>query len=190
MTSPFAQKTGASRQSPARRTWRLVELNRNGAELRVTRHASLDALARAARKRSGSLFTASWYRPATGEDLMALLPLSPNGKVLALDELLAYASRLVHEEWFGRQRRSVGYRRRQGPVHGIRKWRGGGGSMRRPGTTAERRLNAFVLHEDGEVGCRPARRESCLPNAWDDYLRHKERSWKAQHKGRKSWDRG
>ena len=70
---------------------------------------------------------------------------------------------------------------------GIAKQRGGYGIFRQPHTQAERRLNACVLTEDGEVPARPVRNH--LPSVWDDDFRHRTRNWKAQHKGRKAWDR-
>lgn len=76
---------------------------------------------------------------------------------------------------------------RRGPVPGIAKRRGGHGIFRQPHTQAERRLNALVLAEDGEVPARPVRNH--LPSVWDDDFRHRTRNWKAQHKGRKAWDR-
>ena len=76
---------------------------------------------------------------------------------------------------------------RRGPVPGIAKRRGGYGVFRQPHTHAERRLNALVLAEDGEVPARPER--NSLPSVWDDDFRPRISNWKAQHKGRKAWDR-
>lgn len=78
------------------------------------------------------------------------------------------------------------YRRRSGPVPFVSRSRGY--RFYRPlHTTAERRLNAAVADEYGDGLVRPARLN--LPSTWDDRVRHIERGWKAQHKGRKSWDR-
>lgn len=76
-----------------------------------------------------------------------------------------------------------------GPVPGTRKSRGGIGYSRRMKTVGERRLNALVLHDDGEVACRSSRFGGNLPSSWDDKFRNTERNWKSQHKGIKSWDR-
>lgn len=77
-----------------------------------------------------------------------------------------------------------------GPVPGIRKYRGGGGRYhRRFSTMNERRAGDLVIAEEGEIAPRASRRGTNLPNPWDDYCRIKERNWKSQTKGRKSWDR-
>lgn len=110
------------------------------------------------------------------------------GKQLNLDEILAWFNRQRQAQWSG-LRRGGPYEYRRGPVGGTRCSRGGGGFMRHMRTTAERRLNALVLKDEGEVPARVARTGHNLPNSWDDYRRHQERCWKAQHKGRKSWDR-
>lgn len=79
--------------------------------------------------------------------------------------------------------------RGHGPVPGVRKSRGGRSYYRRVGTAPERRLNALVLKDEGEVAVRAARRGTNLPSSWDDILACREVNWKSQHKGRKSWDR-
>lgn len=116
------------------------------------------------------------------------LAYSTRGKLLDVFALEAYGRRLhgVRNYWL---RLYPGYVRRSGPVHGIHKWRGGGHYFRRIHTTPERRQAALVLREDGEVATRAARNVRNLPNSWDDYVRHVERNWKSQHKGRKAWDR-
>ena len=122
-----------------------------------------------------------------GPEYHTLGALSTNGKILALDELVAYGRRLYRE---GRQRRrtpDAGYVRRKGPVSGIRCFRGGHRQFRHFSTTPERRLNNLVVVEDNEVAARLARLN--LPNSYDDFARTRERSWKAQRKGRKAWDR-
>lgn len=178
MPSPFSkagncqQKNYKSVSSNPSRTWRLVVLDQNGHERETYFYPSLQALARHA----GNV--------ASSEEV-GLLPLSPNGKVLDLKELQRHADNLFRQSvaWY------PAYYFRSGPVEGIRKSRGGYGFFRRPRTSAERRLNTLVLIEDGEVSCRARRKPNQLPNPWDDILRHKERCWKAQHKGRKAWDR-
>lgn len=119
------------------------------------------------------------------------LPLaySPRGKLLDVHALEAHGRRLYNSRTGYWTRLYPGYVRRRGPVHGIRKWRGGGHYFRRIHTTPERRQAALVVYEDGEVAARPARNLRNLPNSWDDYARCVERSWKSQHKGRKAWDR-
>lgn len=76
---------------------------------------------------------------------------------------------------------------RQGSVRGIRKWRGGSGYYRRMRTMAERRQNLGVVSDEGPALVRPTRNN--LPNNWDDYGRTRDRNWKAQHRGHKSWDK-
>lgn len=74
---------------------------------------------------------------------------------------------------------------RDGPVHGIRCWRGGGSYHRRPGTHSERRDTAFheAYDEDCleyEVKIRGRRRHKSLPTSWDDLSKSdwKAKSWK------------
>jgi hypothetical protein len=55
-------------------------------------------------------------------------------------------------------------------------------------TAQERRYAAHVMHEEGEIGPR-ACRDTVLPEVWDDRHRPRIKCWKAQHKGRKAWDR-
>lgn len=37
---------------------------------------------------------------------------------------------------------------------------------------------------------RAARSVGNIPDAWDDYARQKQRSWKSQRRGAKAWERG
>lgn len=115
---------------------------------------------------------------------------APNGSLLKVGHLLQVGSGLNLAArrfccWRIANRGYCGY----GPVPGVRKHRGGGGCCRRIRTTSERRLNALVLREEGEVAARPSRSGHGLPDSWDDIQRGHERNWKNQHKGRKSWDR-
>ncbi len=120
------------------------------------------------------------------ESLVCLEAFSPNGRPLNLRGLLElgedpstrwarYASRgLVY----------CGY----GPVPNIRKSRGGSGYFRRMHTISDRRMNALVVVEDGEVPARMARTGRNLPNDWDDdSFGRRSRGWKAQRKSRKAW---
>lgn len=76
-----------------------------------------------------------------------------------------------------------------GPVWNIRKSRGGSGWFRGIQTSQEIRLNELVLVSDGEIPVRAARSKRNLPTAWEDFLRSPQRSWKAQRKARKQWQR-
>lgn len=115
----------------------------------------------------------------------------PNGALLNIQPLLEIGIALNAED--RAQQRNRWYRGLNycgyGPVPRVRKFRGGNGHYRKMSTTPERRLNALVLDEEGEVACRAARQGHNLPSSWDDFGRHKERIWKSQHRGRKSWDR-
>lgn len=116
----------------------------------------------------------------------------PFGKLLSMANLLARGRVLVEEEGRNRPRYQL-WRSRfvycgVGPVPGVRKWRGGRRYIRRMKTTAERRLNALVLREEGEVTIRAARNAHNLPDSRDDFVIQRENGWKAQHKGAKSWD--
>lgn len=87
-----------------------------------------------------------------------------------------------------RSRYLVGYIRRQGPVPGIGGYRGGP-SYKNCRSTAERRLNAAWLPEEGEPETRACRRDNYLYHSWDGRPRPTQRCWKEQRRGRKSWDR-
>lgn len=126
-----------------------------------------------------------WSRPLSEGELLCAV--SPRGKLLALDEVAAYGQRLRQETIATRL--YPGYTRRQGPVHGVRCRRGSWKCFRQIGTQGSLRQAALVLHEEGEVPPRARRNAANLPTAWDDLRREVEHSWKAQHKGRKSWDR-
>lgn len=170
------------------RPYTLTEYDRNWFVVRVQRFASLEALAAAARVNSwhhaeNRRWTTSWL---AGKPVRQVAHNFRN-KTLPVDELVAWvdnhhAARLWHSyrpevEW------------RCEPVPGVRKQRGGSG-RRRWKTQQERRDNALVLKEEGEVAARPCRRGGYLPHSWDwsPYAKG-QRGWKGQHKGRKSWDR-
>lgn len=126
-------------------------------------------------------------------ELCTFQAFSKRGSVLQITPILSLGRRL---EEFQPTRRFL-YRKNgfhhlyvgYGPVPGIRKHRGSRRYMREIGTMAERRSNALVLKEEFEVSPRSARLGRNLPDSWDDFLRHTERCWKCQHKGRKSWER-
>jgi hypothetical protein len=79
--------------------------------------------------------------------------------------------------------------RGHGPIPHVRKSRGGFGWFRNIRTTQEIRLNTSVHAEEGEIPVRAARNKRNLPTAWEDIIRTPQRSWKAQRKARKQWDR-
>jgi hypothetical protein len=83
---------------------------------------------------------------------------------------------------------SQGYVRRQGPVPGTSKWRGGP-SYRNERVMAMRRQNMGWLPEEGEVECRARHRDRYTYISMDGRARAVQRCWKSQHKGRKAWDR-
>lgn len=117
------------------------------------------------------------------------------GKTFDTCELASWGKRLAYEgrsvsRYFLLRRAPVpGYRRRAGPVPGVHKlhaycWH------RAPKTMNERRSNEVSYQRDeGEPLCRPRRTGYALPSDRDDLPRCVERCWKAQHKGRKSWDK-
>lgn len=79
-----------------------------------------------------------------------------------------------------------GYIRRQTPVPYV----GGpkkGPSVRNVRIFRTQRLAGLVMSDEGEVAGRFTAR--FFEDTWDLRPRHKERSWKRQCKGRKSWDR-
>jgi hypothetical protein len=60
--------------------------------------------------------------------------------------------------------------------------RSGYSRWRHPRTTAERRQNSLVLHDEREPPVRCPRLPGTLTNTWDDVHRHVERNWKSQRK--------
>jgi len=170
------------------RPYTLTEYDRNWFVVRVLRYASLEALAADARINA--------WRHADNHRSLAWLSGMPvrqvavnfRNKTLPVDELVAWA----HNSYAARRQNiyaPVVAEWRQGPVPGVSKRRGGS-SRRRWRTQQERRDNAFVLLDEGEVAARPCRRGGYLPHSWDwsPYAKGL-RGWKGQHKGRKSWDR-
>jgi len=114
---------------------------------------------------------------------------SKRGKTLNILELHTHGQKALTSNYSARwKRQTAGYIRRSGPVPGVHSYRGGPSctSIR---TMAEKRLNSGTVYEEGEVDVRPSRRSSHLPNSWDGRSRRVERSWKAQIKGRKAWDK-
>lgn len=78
---------------------------------------------------------------------------------------------------------------RQGPVEGIRCWRGGGGWFRDFSTQQEIRENDFLNNYDEEareynIKSRGRRRRGAIPTKWDDYTRSDwgHNNWKRQRR--------
>lgn len=171
------------------RPYTLVEYDRNWFLVRTRRFATLAELAAAAyansfRLAENSRWPCEWL---TGKPVRQLA-YNLRGKLLAVDELATWGSKLRFSSWrpaFPQQNPVW----RQDPVRGTGKRRGGS-ARRRWRTQQERRDNAFVLKDEGEVAARPTRCGGYLPNSWDwsPYAKGL-RGWKGQHKGRKSWDR-
>lgn len=154
-------------------------------KLEVRTYPSLEALGEAA----------YWLHAHRGCWLKSLTATSEQGRTFAVEELMAAAGRRIQEGYVLRQllwqRGSLtepAYRRAPVPRTG-RRTSYGRSWLRRPRTEAERRLNALVVFEDGEVPARNRRRGRALPSSWDDIPREIPRGWKDQHKGRKSWDK-
>lgn len=168
------------------RPYRLINLNRSQQELRTEEFDSLEDLACAAYRAHRSLKenTHRWFLPSASAVYQKAL--TPRGKPLAIQELVAWGARITWTR-YSRQYRA-GYVWREGSVPDLRKWRGG--SNTRPyRVQGERRLNALVIIEDGEVPARVTRRGYGLPDSRDGRPRTRQRSWKSQHKGCKNWDR-
>lgn len=115
----------------------------------------------------------------------------PRGRAMDMEVLLSQGRALLEAERFARRysRRHKQAYNGEGPVPGISnkrapRW------CRRIHSRTELRLNALVLIEDGEVSARASRCGTNLPDTRDGYARDQQRSWKAQGKGRKAWDRG
>ena len=160
--------------------------------VRTVARATLDELANEVKTACVHLFWAEGHASWGG--------LSEAKRRLAVMRLRAYSQRgkpvdvlpLLHRpevpRCFSRRFPRCGHAWRGGPVFGIRKRRGGR-SHPNIATMAERRLNALWLIDEGEVECRPDRRDSRLFCSRDGRQRSTERCWKSQLKGRKAWDR-
>lgn len=111
--------------------------------------------------------------------------LKKDGKELSSMEMLSHGKKLL-PLWNSYEFWNAGLWR-QGPVKGVRKWRGGPGYYRRVKTMQERRLNLSAMTDEGVVHVRGKRRN--LPSTWDDFCRTQQHTWKEQFRGRKSWDR-
>lgn len=87
---------------------------------------------------------------------------------------------IERRRWHSRWTRMWDFWNGEGPVPGVRCYRGGGHYYRRPQTMMERRLAGLVLEEEGEVAPRGARKANHLPNAYDDYriAAREDRNWK------------
>lgn len=178
-------KSGASAGS--KKPYQLISYNRYGVELETQGFVSPAEMAYTAYRARWYLQenARDWFVPSTrAVDQKAL---SPHGKEMNMAELVAWGATVSRgrSPWC----KQYGYVRRCGPVHGIHKWGRGGPSNRASRTQQERRNNACVLTEEGEVSARAARCGSHVPDSWDEKPRCLERNWKSQHKGRKSWDR-
>lgn len=178
---PATIMTGA-----AMRPYTLVSYNCYSAQLRTEHFESLRELAYAA-------YRANWYLKDNASKwfvsetyAVAQRAFTPTGKPVAIDELVAWGGRLAWDQYV--QYKLSTFTLHQGPVQGIHKWRGG--SRSRPHQVqGERRANALVLGEDGEVPARATRYGFNLPDSRDGRRRINQRCWKSQHKGRKSWER-
>lgn len=180
-------KTVKSGASVSSKPYQLISYNRHGVELETQVFASPAQLAYSAYRARWYLQenARDWFLPATRAAYQRAL--SPRGKEMNMAELQAWGATVSSRRspWC----EQYGYVRRCGPVHGIHKWGRGGPSNRASRTQRERRDNAFVLAQEGEIRARAARCGSHIPDSWDEKPRCLERNWKSQHKGRKSWDR-
>lgn len=171
------------------RPYRLVTLNRYGHLLSEETYSSLADLAYAAHCKSWTVeqSATNWF----GSPNRAVMQKAygPRGGEISTTELAAFGRRVSASKMPRWWSAPAGYVRRSGrPVPGIRKWRGGS-YFQSVQSQNERRTNCAVFEEEGEVPARASRRWTNLPDSWDDKQRHRERCWKAQHKGCKSWDR-
>jgi hypothetical protein len=110
---------------------------------------------------------------------------SSSGKSFDVLELYRWGRNQVAARRYGWQNETWNG---NGPVPYIHKRRGGRHHYRRMATQSDRRLNQ-VIRDEGEPAIRASRNAFNLPNAWDDFKLYRERNWKSQHKGRKSWDK-
>ena len=167
------------------RPYKLIGLNYQNMPVSEQCFATLEELARAASSSSYYLQRSLSDGYRLWNEAVRQRATGPRDKQLVLEDLVAWGRRLRYSSYY----RGYGsYVFRNGPVSGVRKWRGGS-STTNARTQSERRLNAMVVKEDGEVSTRAARLGFNLPCSWDGRPRNNERCWKSQHRGGKSWDR-
>jgi len=177
-------------------SYTLVEFVGPRARRRHTDFATLPELAIAAFLVTARATGGAWCPTSGVWPRHRLQAYGPRGETFDTCELFVWGRRLNCDArpagaYFQRPRAPVaGYVRRQGPVPGVHKlhsyrWH------RAPRTMNERRLNASSCrqHEEVEPTSRPGRNGYALPSDRDDIHRGAERTWKAQRKGRKAWDR-
>lgn len=165
--------------------YQLIGLNYQWQPVYESRYATLEELAKAA----------SWSAYEVERNRSSWMPLeseavrhkalNPRGKLLAINELVAWGRRLRTASY---RSRYDNFEFRVGSVSGIRKWRGGSHTKNHQ-VQNERRGTALVVREDGEVSARAVRLDSYLPDSWGGRRRIVQHCWKSQHKGIKSWDR-
>ena len=112
---------------------------------------------------------------------------SSRGRILDVVELCAWG---VRQDTQPRMWRGAppGYVRRQTSVPHVGRPYGGPFS-KGARYVGESRMNSAHFADEGEPECRARRRPSYLYDRWDGRNRSNERCWKAQHKGRKAWER-
>lgn len=166
------------------RPFRLVTTGRCG--VTSQEFSSFEALASAA---YGARLAYNYHRYHVGDqpvERVSYQAFGPRGKEIAIHELVRYGARVA----FARTAyfRSRIFTWRSGSVPGIGRI-GGGSYFRTPKNHAERKQLAAVSHDEVIVRPRGKRSANTLVDSHDDFQRTVQRSWKVQHKGRKSWDR-
>ena len=168
------------------RPYQLIGLNYQWQPVHEQRFATLEELAKAVYEAASIVESNQRKWLPLERDVVRQKAVNPRGKVLVIAELAAWARRLRIASY---RRRAEEFIFRRGSVPGVCN-RNRGPSQRNRRVQNERRSTALVVWEDGEVAARAVRHDSHLPNSWDDYRdRGHQRNWKAQHTGRKSWDR-
>lgn len=168
------------------RPYELAEYDREGRLVRRTEYASQEALAAAAWHLSHEIQRNAQRWFVDPDRIVRLVATNARGKSLNVDELVAWRANTWHRDWMRLRYGACKFRCE--PVPGTGGWRGGP-SSRPSRTQQERRNGVFWLAQDGEPPARAVRRSGYLPDSWDEMPRFTQRSWKRQHKGRKSWDR-
>jgi hypothetical protein len=168
----------------ATRSFSLLTYNREWRVLREEHFSSLEELAQNARinswavERNRETFMVSLRKPVYQKAF------TDRGDSLPIDDLVAWGDRLAAQKY---ARRDGLFQWRRGPVPGVRR-HVCGHYFRVFSNHRERKQNAGVIVEEGEVWPRARRRANNLINDRDDIYSHKERNWKSQHKGIKAWD--
>jgi hypothetical protein len=110
------------------------------------------------------------------DNVFAKVAFNSKEKIIPVSQLVGYVrerKNIILDEFY-----SSFYRRGRKSAYG---------RFRKPKTTQERRWSCAWDDEEFAPKIRKRRKGHNLPNAWDDYISHNEKSWKRQSKRKHQW---